>query len=205
MQSIRVGKKAVGKALAVLRGGGVIAYPTETCYGLGADATSESAVKKVFEAKNRPAGKPFVVIVADEKTAGEYFELDAVARRLMQTFMPGPLTLVVPARRGLLAKNVLKNGCAAFRIPSHSFALSLAQAFGKPVVSTSANLSGEPPSYSAKRVAKEFGGKTSLLVDAGGLPRRKPSTIVDLTGRTPVLLRRGPNAARVRRFLKVSS
>ncbi|NYZ75215.1 threonylcarbamoyl-AMP synthase [Candidatus Micrarchaeota archaeon] len=202
MQSIRVGRKAVEKAVAVLRTGKVVAYPTETCYGLGADATDSVAVKKVFEAKKRPAGKPFVVIVADEKVAGKYFKLSPLAKALVREFMPGPLTLIVPARRGALAKLVLKKGGAAFRIPSHSFALSLARSFGKPVVSTSANSSGEPPAYSAEKVAREFGGKISLLVDAGGLPRRRPSTMVDLTAEKPVLVRIGPRASAVRRFLK---
>ena len=200
VQVVRVGRKAVEKAVGVLERGGVIAYPTETCYGLGADATNAGAVEKVFQAKNRPAGKPFIVIVASETIAGKYFELNSVARRLVREFMPGPLTLIVPARRRLLAPRVLMNGCAAFRIPSHSFALSLARSFGKPIVSTSANVSGEPPAYSVKRIVREF-EKTSLVVDGGALPRRKPSTIVDLTKARPVLVRAGPGAKRVQRFL----
>lgn len=190
-------------AVEVISRGGIVVYPTETAYGLGCDATNEAAVRRIFVAKGRSNEKNLPVIVADLQMAKKFFLLSGRATALVEAFMPGPLSIVVPLRNGL-AKSISSTGADAFRISSSSFARSLSALAGKPVVSTSANLSGQPATYSASEAAGAVGSKVDLIIDAGRLLPRPPSTVVDLTGRKPVFNRVGTLAPRVASFLKVS-
>lgn len=180
---------ALKSALSTLRRGGIIAYPTETAYALGADATKRHAVKRIYAAKRRPASKLLSVIVGDLRTAKKYAEIDRRAAALSGAFMPGPLTLVCPARPGPLKKAMPRTELA-WRIPSHWFALELAENFGKPVTATSANISGSRPLYKISDVIRTFRKKVDLIVDGGDLQRRPVSTIFDV--RRAVVIRRGP-------------
>lgn len=184
-------RKAVFEAARVLENGGVVAYPTETSYALGCDATNAPAVKKIFALKKRSRRKPLPLIVDSLKTISRYALLNEKARVLAKKFMPGPLTLVVEMNGAALPKR-LSPGGIAFRISSNKFAYAIAKKFGKPIVSTSANKSGEPSIYSSRKIVSEYGGKVDLVVDAGELAPEPPSAIVDLRGRKPVLLRKGP-------------
>ncbi len=162
---------AIKLAIKVLKQGGVIVYPTETCYGIGCDFENEEAKERIYEVKERPKEKKFIVIVDSLKTARRYFKLDEksmlIVRALVKRFMPGPLTLAV-------SENF------AFRISSHPFALALTRKFKKPIVSTSANLSGRQPIYEIGKILNTFCKKVDLIVDGGDLPRRKPSTVFDV-------------------------
>ncbi|MCX6818746.1 MAG: L-threonylcarbamoyladenylate synthase [Candidatus Aenigmarchaeota archaeon] len=166
-------KKAVAKAVQVLRKGSLVIYPTETSYGIAADATNRNAIKMINSLKKR-AGKFMPIIVSDMRMAGKYIVLNNDVRKLMKKFMPGPLTLVAKKKK-LKTKGML----GGFRIPNNRFARGLVKSFGKPITATSANISGEPPIYKIREIRKAFYGKVEMIVDAGNLPKRKPSTVYD--------------------------
>lgn len=178
-------KNAVKYALQVLRQGGVIVYPTESSYGIGADFSNEKAVRRIFRIKGRIKGKKLSVIVGSIAAIKKYAIIRKDAAALARKFMPGPLTLVVNAK---------PKGTIAFRIPSHPFALSLAKRYKKPITATSANISDKPSLYKIKDVIRIFGGSVDLIIDAGDLPKNKPSTIYDLSKKK--LLRKGPVSER---------
>lgn len=187
------GKKIVEMAAKKISEGSVIAYPTESSYALGADATNARAVKKIFAFKGREKSRPLPIIVADLKMAKKYLVLDVGAEKLCKQFMPGPLTLVVEKRKipeGVV-KELSQSG-VAFRIPGNKIAREICEKSGRPITSTSANDSGKPPVFSSKQLEKKYSKKIGLIADAGELPKKPPSTIVDLRGATPVLLREGP-------------
>lgn len=166
---VRQSTSAIEKAVSVLGAGGLIIYPTETCYGLGADATNKKAVAKVFRAKGRDADKKIAFAVSSLQMAKKYFMINDESEKLVKAFMPGPLTLVV-------------NG-DSFRIPSNKFALELIEKLGRPITATSANLSGQEPIYNADEIISTFAGNVDLIIDARNLPVRKASTVFDVDSR----------------------
>lgn len=176
------GGRDIGRALAALRRGGLVIYPTETAYGIGADFANARAVARVYRVKRRPKEKLLSVIVGSHLVAKRYVRFDTATLRLVRRFMPGPLTLVSPPRAG--------KHSIAWRIPSHWLALELVKRFGRPIVSTSANISGRPPSYKSEDIKNIFSGKVDVIIDAGDLPKRAPSSIFDVRSRK--LLRKGP-------------
>jgi len=180
---------ALAPAVAALQRGGVIAYPTETFYGLGADPLSAAAVARVFGVKARVEGQSLPLIAADLAQARRVADVTGAAARLAARFWPGPLTLVVPALAPFV-EGAQRHGTVAIRVPDHAVARALAAAFGSPITSTSANLSGEPPAS----VVSELGGiapRLDVVVDGGRTPGGLPSTIVDVTGGAPTLVRAG--------------
>jgi len=190
MKILKADKKGLQAAVEVLRGGGVVIFPTETSYGLAADATNSRAVARVYKIKKRSREKSLPVIVADLKMIETYVLLTPLARKLANRFFPAPLTLVVKLRSGSkLASNISSNGKIAFRVPANKFARSLASELCTPITATSANLSGKKPIFSLRTVKNLRG--IDLAVDGGTLLHRKPSTIVDCTGAKPKILRKG--------------
>ncbi len=167
-------KTAIEKAVETLGKGGVIIFPTETSYGIGADALNKKAVEKVHKAKKQPNSKPISVIVADLKQAEKIAELSGEAKILAKKFFPGPLTIIAPEKN--VPKNLAKNGIA-FRVPGNKFARELCSAFGKPITATSANLHGEPAIFDSKELIEKFLGKVDLIIGAGTLPKKTASTI----------------------------
>jgi L-threonylcarbamoyladenylate synthase len=156
-----------------------VVFPTETAYGLAADATSERAVRRVFAIKGRESRKSLPLIVANLKMAEKYAILSPVLRKLVKNQWPGPLTVVAPARtKNKLSKGVVRGGTVAVRVSSHPIARELSQRLGRPIVSTSANLSGQPTCYSIRAVKKQLGNKPDFYFDVGYLPKRKPSRII---------------------------
>ncbi len=182
--------RAVEAAAKIISEGGVVAYPTETSYGLGADATDEKAVSKIFELKGRDEGKPLPVIVSDLRMAREYGEINAVAEMLANDFMPGPLTLVVDKKPGI--PDIVSKEGIAFRVPSNHIARAIASGAGKPVTATSANASGEPSAYKESQLLELVNGKIPLVVSAGDLSPTPASTVVDVRTLPPKLIREGP-------------
>ena len=189
---------AAADAARVLAAGGLVAFPTETVYGLGADATSGPAVARLYDAKGRPAFNPLIAHVADIAEAECLARFDADAARLAKDFWPGPLTLVLPKAAGCPVAELATAGLdtIAVRVPAHKVARDILAAFGKPVVAPSANRSGHVSPTRAEHVEADLGGRIDLIIDGGATPVGVESTIVACLGE-PVLLRPGglPRAA----------
>jgi L-threonylcarbamoyladenylate synthase len=171
--------RRIAEAAALLRAGGVVAYPTETFYGLGALASREDALLRLSAAKLRPDGKPLPLLAADEGQVREVAVLaEEVALRLAARFWPGPLTLVLAAREGLSRLVTAGDATVAIRVPGSEVARRLAAAAGGALVSTSANLSGEPPPVRSRDVSPGLLCRIDGVLDGGDTPGGLPSTIV---------------------------
>jgi L-threonylcarbamoyladenylate synthase len=185
---------ALLEAAAAIEAGAVIIYPTDTLYGLGADALSDSAVKRIYEVKGRDEGKPIHAIVADMQMAERYAYVDGAARMLAERFLPGPLTLILKKKDGIetgIAKGIDTFG---IRIPDNVFCKDLVEKFGGPVTTTSANRAGMHPMRAIEGIIEQLGENASQVacaIDAGELPLRKPSTVVDCSGERPIIVREG--------------
>lgn len=180
------------RAASVLRSGGLVIYPTESFYALGADALSAASVDKVYAAKGRPGEKPLPVIIHDKSLINNYaVNLSARAEAAVRLLMPGPVTLVLWAAEGIPRNLTAWTGKAGIRVPEHDVASGLAAAFGGPVTATSANLSGLPGLTSPAELAEVFRDTADLLIDAGVTPGPPPSTLLDMTVEPPVILRPG--------------
>ena len=184
--------EALRAAAEAVRRGGVIAYPTETVYGLGADPFCEAAIDRVFGLKGRDAAKALILLIrGDLDLPRVASEVPETARRLMAAFWPGPLTLVLKASPHL-PKLLLGGGdTVAVRVSSHPIARAITDLVAGPVTSTSANRSGQLPARSAADVSTIFGDGIDLIVDGGPSPDDRPSTVVDVSGTLPILLREG--------------
>ncbi len=181
------------EALAVLREGGVVAFPTDTVYGVGADPLREEAVAALFQAKGRPAEKAIPLLLSEaSQMEAVAREVPAAAEILARRFWPGPLSLVLRAREEVPPLVRAGGDTVALRMPAHPVALRLIAAFGRPLAVTSANLSGHPSPATAEEVLAQLQGRIPLLVDGGRCPGGEPSTVLDLTVDPPRVLRPGP-------------
>jgi L-threonylcarbamoyladenylate synthase len=179
-------------AVALLRAGGVLAFPTDTLYGLACDPRNPAAVAKLYRIKGRASDQAIPLIAADEaQIVACGASLGPTALRLAARFWPGPLSLVVPAWASLCQDALGGQGTVAVRVPDHPVARALAAALGYPVTSTSANRSGEPPTRDPLSVLHGLGADIDGLIDGGASPGGPPSTMVDVTGETPRLVRAG--------------
>jgi L-threonylcarbamoyladenylate synthase len=188
----RADASAVGDAVRCLKAGGLVAFPTETVYGLGADATDGKAVARLYEAKGRPAFNPLIAHVADVAAARTLARFDADAERLAEAFWPGPLTLVLPKAAGCPVAELATAGLdsIAARVPKHEVARQILAAFKRPIVAPSANRSGHVSPTTAAHVLADLRGRIDLIVDGGSTPVGVESTIVACLG-APALLRPG--------------
>jgi len=195
----------IEKAVAVLRAGGLVAFPTETVYGLGADASNPAAVRRIFEAKGRPAAHPVIVHLADAVQVATWArEVPEAARRLARKFWPGPLTMVL--KRSPAVSSVVTGGqdTVALRVPSHPVALQLLARFGGGIAAPSANRHGRVSATTAEHVRREFGAGVDCVLDGGEASIGIESAIVDLSGGHPALLRSGwITAAEIEQVLDV--
>jgi L-threonylcarbamoyladenylate synthase len=190
------GDGGVAEAARVLAAGGLAAFPTETVYGLGADAGNGEAIARLYAAKGRPAFNPLIAHVASAAAARKLARFDAAAERLAATFWPGPLTLVLPKAPDCPVATLATAGLdsVAVRVPRHPAAQELLRVFGGPVVAPSANRSGHVSPTTAAHVLADLGGRIDLIVDAGATPVGLESTIVACLGEpfgAPALLRPG--------------
>jgi L-threonylcarbamoyladenylate synthase len=184
-------RDAIDEAAMWIRRGGIVAYPTDTLYGLGADPFSGAAVARVFEVKGRPSDRALPLIAADAaQVEARLGRLSATAARLAAKFWPGPLTIVMPAPRAL-ARDVAANGTVGVRVPAHDIARRIAAIADTPITATSANITGRPATADPDDVERALGGTIDLLIDAGPTRGGAPSTIVDVTGREARLVRAG--------------
>ncbi|WP_028346906.1 L-threonylcarbamoyladenylate synthase [Bradyrhizobium murdochi] len=186
------GAAAVAAAAHALSEGGLVAFPTETVYGLGADATNPAAIARLYQAKGRPAFNPLIAHVGDVAAAREIARFDAAATALAEAFWPGPLTLVLPKTEGCAVADLATAGLdtVAVRIPAHPVARDILREFGGPVVAPSANISGHVSPTTAAHVQSDLAGRIDLIVDAGAVEVGVESTIVGCFD-APMLLRPG--------------
>jgi L-threonylcarbamoyladenylate synthase len=186
-------REAIERAATLLRDGGLVAFPTETVYGLGADATNDAAVARIFAAKGRPRINPLIVHAPGLAEAEALGVFDWRSREAARRFWPGPLSLVLPRRAdgglSLLASAGLDT--VALRVPAHPVARALLRAAGRPIAAPSANRSGRVSPTSAADVAAELGDGADLILDGGACPVGIESTVLDLTGPVAALLRPG--------------
>jgi L-threonylcarbamoyladenylate synthase len=189
---IETDENAAVEAARCLAAGGLVAFPTETVYGLGADATNGQAIARLYEAKGRPSFNPLIAHVADTAAARALGRFDDAAERLAAAFWPGPLTLVLPRTPTCPVAELATAGLdtIAVRVPAHPVARAILAAFGKPVVAPSANRSGHVSPTTAAHVLNDLRGRIELIVDGGATPVGVESTIVACLG-APRLLRPG--------------
>jgi len=179
-------------AVSALHQGGVVAFPTETFYGLAVDPRSPLAVQKIFSLKRRAPDQPLPLIASDpDQVIDHVGTLTPLAAKLARRGWPGALTLIIPASPRLCGDVHLSTGKVAVRVPADPVARLLARCAGHAITSTSANISGEPPASTADDVVRGFDDGVDVVIDAGPTPGGLPSTIVDATGDTPVLVRAG--------------
>lgn len=191
-QVLEANQEAIERAGEVIREGGLVAFPTETVYGLAADVFNEQAVARVFEVKGRPANNPLPVQIASRDDLPRLVsEVPGIAERLMDEFWPGPLTLVLRASHEVPEVVTAGTGKIGIRTPDHPVALALIRAAGTPVVAPSANTSGQPPPTTAEEVLKYLDGKVELILDAGPTRLKVASTVVDVTESPRRILRLG--------------
>lgn len=181
----------IAAAAAVLRRGGIVVYPTETFYGLGALAADEAALERLARAKLRPPGKPLPLVAADLAQVEEVGVLEGRAARLAARLWPGPLTLVLPARPGLAAAVTAGTGTVGVRVPGSAVARALAHAAGGALVSTSANPAGGPPPARVEDLDPGLRGIVDHVLDGGRTPGGLPSTVVAVSGDVIRLVRAG--------------
>jgi L-threonylcarbamoyladenylate synthase len=185
-------RNQVEVGISILKRGGIVAYPTDTVYGLGASSVIESAVRQVYQVKRRPMEMAFPLLLAHVSQLSEVaVKIPPVALHLAESFLPGALTLVL--RKSGSVSDVVTAGeqTIAVRIPAHPVPVALSEGLGAPILGTSANVSGQPSVTTAGEVKTQFGDQLDLIIDGGRSPGGKESTIVDVSGETPTVLRLG--------------
>ncbi len=190
--NIQQENKKITEAATLLQAGEVVAFPTETVYGLGADATNSDAVAKIFQAKGRPADNPLIVHVAEKAQINKYVtEIPQIAEKLIDAFMPGPLTVILKSNQKIASLVTAGLDTIAIRIPDHTVARALIEASGRPLAAPSANTSGKPSPTQAIHVFQDLNQKIAGIVDGGEAGVGVESTVVDCTGELPLILRPG--------------
>ena len=183
--------REIEKGVTILQKGGVIAFPTDTVYGLGADAFNSTAVERIYEIKNRPKNRQLPLLIADvEQLTTLADPIPEIAWFLARRFWPGGLTLVLPKTDSLPAY-LAPESTIAVRVPDHPVCLAIIQHLGNPIIGTSANISGHPAALTADEVGQQLGGKIDFNINGGKCPGGKESTVVDVTRESPIILRQG--------------
>ena len=186
-----ISQREIEKGVRILKEGGVIAFPTDTVYGLGADASNSGAVERIYEIKNRPKDQQLPLLIADtSQLTAVAGEIPGIAWFLAERFWPGGLTLVLPKADSLPAY-LAPGRSIAIRVPNHPVCLALIQHLGNPIIGTSANISGQPPALTADEVDQQLGEKIDLIINGGKCPGGNESTIVDANSQELVILRPG--------------
>ncbi len=185
-------RKQVEMGVSILRQGGLVAFPTDTVYGLGAGVNIPQAVERVYRVKERPPNMALPLLLADISQISEVAEpVPPIAWLLAKKFLPGALTIVLPKSKSVPDTITAGGETVAVRIPDHPVPVALIQGLGMPIVGTSANLSGKPNSLTAYEVYSQFGDRLDLVIDGGVCRGGRESTVIDITGEVPVILREG--------------
>ena len=175
-------EEGVLRAASILRDGGLVVFPTETVYGLGADGTNAEAAERIYAAKGRPSDNPLILHIAEAADAEKYAYTNTLYYRLAHAFMPGPLTVILPAKDSVPLKTRGNLATVALRVPSHPIARALIRAAGVPVAAPSANLSGSPSPTVARHVVDDMNGRVDMIIDGGDATFGLESTIVRIDG-----------------------
>jgi L-threonylcarbamoyladenylate synthase len=184
--------RGIKKAAQIILQGGIIAFPTETFYGLAADALNEAALKKIFRVKKREEGKPLLLLIADKSwLKGLVQNVSPLAERLMDRFWPGPLTLVFNASLQLSPLLTADSGKIGIRLSPHPVTQALVQAVGRAITGTSANLSGQPGTLTAREVFQSLGESLDAVLDGGKTAGGPGSTVLDVSAPSPQIIREG--------------
>ncbi len=186
-------QKQVEQAVTILKQGGIVACPTDTVYGVGAAINIESAVERVFQIKGRPHSRALPILLAEKYQIAEVAKIvPPLARRLADRFFPGALTIVLPKADSV--SDIVTGGrkTIAIRIADHPIPIAVVRGLGVPIVGTSANLSGSPSALTAEEVRAQLGDRVDMIINGGRCPGGWESTIIDLSGETPRVLRQGP-------------
>ena len=182
----------IDRAIKILKDGGIVAFPTDTVYGLGGNVFSIEAAERIYRVKQRPRHIPLPVLLADSTQLADIVAaVPETARYLMRHFWPGGLTLVLPKKDTLPDIITAGSNKVAVRIPDHVVPLALIRGLGAPIIGTSANISDKPSPVTAEEVDQQIGSQIDLIIDMGRCPGGLESTVVDVTGEIPVILRRG--------------
>jgi len=185
-------QQQVKLGITILKRGGLVAFPTDTVYGLGASANVPQAVERVYMVKKRPPNMALPLLLADISQISEVAEpVPPIVWLLADKFLPGALTIVLPKSKSVPDIITAGGMTVAIRVPAHPVPVALARGSGAPIVGTSANLSGKPSALTADEVKSQFGDEVDLVIDGGRCPGGKASTVVDVTGETPTILREG--------------
>lgn len=195
MRIVKINKNSASEAASVLRRGGLVIYPTETLYGIGADATNQTAVDKLNVYKERPTGKPYSIAVADQNMAEKFVVLNQTAKDLYKKFLPGPVTVISTGKHKMASGVESETGTLGVRITDYPLVTEIVKKLGKPITATSANPSYKKRPYKVSDIVPYLSarqkGLIDLIIDAGSLPMREPSTVIDTTADDPVVLRQG--------------
>lgn len=185
-------QQQIERGITILRQGGLVAYPTDTVYGLGASLKLPQSVARIYEVKGRSPNSPLPLLLADVSQIAEVAgKVPPSAWCFIRNFFPGALTLILSKSSSVPAVITGGGNSVAVRIPDHPVPVALIKGLGVPIVGTSANISGRPSPLTAEEVSAQLGGKIDLIIDGGRCPGGKESTIVDVTGETPVIRREG--------------
>lgn len=176
----------INGAAKIIKDGGLIAFPTETVYGLGVDGFNESAYQKIYEVKGRPSNKPLSLLVNSREMIERVAIVTPLAEKLIEKYMPGALTLILPRRN-----KFMNSSTVGVRMPDNAITLKLIELSNCPIAAPSANISNQPPPTTAQEVLKNFNGKIPLILDGGVCKFGISSTIIDLTAEEPKILRQG--------------
>jgi tRNA threonylcarbamoyl adenosine modification protein (Sua5/YciO/YrdC/YwlC family) len=182
--------RLINRVVECLKQGGVIAYPTDTIYGLGCDIFNKKGVKKLYQIKQRDPKKPFSFICADLSDVAIYAQVSNFAFKIMKRYLPGPYTFVLEATRIVPDLLTTKQKTVGIRIPANPIALSIVQQLGHPLITTSANISGEEPCYDPVEIETTIGRQIDMVVD-GGIVMGEPSTVISLVDDQVTILRQG--------------
>ncbi len=182
----------IAEAARIIRNGGVVVFPTRSLYGLGADAFNVRAVNRIFHIKQRPANKPILVLIEDMDELNRLAALvPPAATAIMEGFWPGRVSIVLQAKEGLSSNLTAGTKKIGIRLPGHNIAYTLVKAAGSPITGTSANLSGNTGCFQVNDLDEKIVDSVDLILDAGSLKGGAGSTVVDVTGETPLILRQG--------------
>ncbi len=192
--------RMIEAAVDALKSGGLVIYPTDTIYGIGCDMNNKKALDKLNQLKNRPKSKSFSFICKDLSEVSRYAMLSDTAHRVMRRALPGPYTFVLPKGEGIPRKMTSSTHSVGIRIPDHPVTLAMAEKFGSPIITTSVNVATEEPLAAVGDLAPEFVAAVAVIIDFGPL-ENEPSTVIDFTGDSPEVIRKGKGYEEIKPFL----
>lgn len=191
ISSVNFRKEIIEKVIRTFKKGGSVIFPTETVYGIGTTINNKETINKIYQLRKRPKNKALLILIGRKKDLNKYAYLTPTARKIINKFWPGPLTIILKKKKIVPNFVTANKKTVALRMPENNFLIKLIRRIKKPIIAPSANLSGQKPPVTATETLKDFFGKVDLILDVGKTKYKKESTILDLSGKKPKILRRG--------------